>query len=112
MASAAQTIANRLNAQKSTGPRTPEGKAVVSQNAVKHGLLAEQVVLLQFERVQSFRFLQERASDYSDIYELVCQEAGEDAFEFISRIHRGPGRECTDNLRIICSALTCIELDR
>ena len=45
MASAAQVLANRSNAQKSTGPRTPEGKAVVSQNAVKHGLLAKEVVI-------------------------------------------------------------------
>jgi hypothetical protein len=45
MASVAQVRANRLNAQKSTGPRTPEGKAVVAQNAVKHGLLAQQVVV-------------------------------------------------------------------
>jgi len=45
MASMAQIQANRSNAQKSTGPRTPEGKAVASQNAVKHGLLAEQVVI-------------------------------------------------------------------
>jgi hypothetical protein len=45
MASAAQVLANRLNAQKSTGPRTAEGKAVVSQNAVKHGLLAKEVVI-------------------------------------------------------------------
>jgi hypothetical protein len=45
MASAAQVLANRSNAQKSTGPRTPEGKAVVSQNAVKHGLLAREVVI-------------------------------------------------------------------
>jgi hypothetical protein len=45
MASVAQIQANRSNAQKSTGPRTPQGKATASQNAVKHGLLAEQVVI-------------------------------------------------------------------
>ncbi len=45
MASEAQIQANRENAQKSTGPRTPEGKAAVAQNAVKHGLLARAAVL-------------------------------------------------------------------
>jgi len=40
MTTEAQIIANRLNAQKSTGPRTSEGKAAVSQNAVKNGFLA------------------------------------------------------------------------
>jgi len=40
MATEAQVLANRLNAQKSTGPRTAEGKAAVAQNAVKHGLSA------------------------------------------------------------------------
>jgi hypothetical protein len=39
-ATEAQIHANRANAQKSTGPRTPAGKAVVAQNAVKHGLSA------------------------------------------------------------------------
>lgn len=45
MATEAQVRANRLNAQKSTGPRTAAGKAVVSQNAVTHGLLARKTVI-------------------------------------------------------------------
>jgi hypothetical protein len=45
MATNAQILANRLNALKSTGPRSIEGKSVVSQNAVKHGLRAEQDVI-------------------------------------------------------------------
>ena len=45
MTSEAQIIANRRNAQKSTGPRTSEGKAAVSQNSVKHGLTAGQDVI-------------------------------------------------------------------
>lgn len=45
MASEAQILANRRNAQKSTGPRTAEGKAIVSQNATKHGLTAGQDII-------------------------------------------------------------------
>jgi len=45
MSTEAQILANRRNAQKSTGPRTNEGKAAVSQNAVKHGLLAARDVI-------------------------------------------------------------------
>ena len=40
MATQAQIDANRSNAQKSTGPRTPDGKAAVRQNAFRHGLSA------------------------------------------------------------------------
>jgi len=45
MATEKQTQANRNNAQKSTGPRTEEGKAQSSQNARKHGLLARNAVI-------------------------------------------------------------------
>jgi len=45
MSTEAQIHANRQNAQKSTGPKTAEGKAAVSQNAVKHGLIASEAVI-------------------------------------------------------------------
>jgi hypothetical protein len=50
MASAAQITANQTNAQHSTGPRTSEGKAHVSQNAVRHGLTARHPVVRDDER--------------------------------------------------------------
>ena len=45
MTTEAQNRANRLDALKSTGPRTGAGKAASSQNALRHGLTAQQVVL-------------------------------------------------------------------
>ena len=45
MATEKQTLANRLNAQRSTGPKTTKGKAIASQNATKHGLLARKTVI-------------------------------------------------------------------
>ena len=45
MATQAQIEANRRNALKSTGPRTPEGKAAVSRNALKHGFALREIGL-------------------------------------------------------------------
>ncbi len=45
MATDRQILANRLNAQKSTGPKTAEGKARSRRNALKHGLAGAGAVL-------------------------------------------------------------------
>src|SRR5450759_5377218 len=45
MATLKQFEANRRNSQKSTGPKTPDGKSAVSMNALRHGLRARSVLL-------------------------------------------------------------------
>jgi hypothetical protein len=38
MATAAQIEANRINAQKSPGPKTKRGKSIARLNALEHGM--------------------------------------------------------------------------
>src|ERR1035438_8664189 len=45
MATKKQIAANRRNAQKCTGPKTPEGKATASMNNLRHGLRARTLIL-------------------------------------------------------------------
>ena len=40
-----QLEANRRNALRSTGPKTPKGKRAVKRNALKHGLLSREVLI-------------------------------------------------------------------
>ena len=56
MATTKQVAANRRNAKRSTGPKTAAGKAVSKLNAVRHGLLA-QTVLLPDEDPEEFNEL-------------------------------------------------------
>jgi hypothetical protein len=58
MATDKQIAANRLNALKSTGPKTPEGRAAVRLNGVTHGLFA-QTLVLPGESVSDFTALLE-----------------------------------------------------
>jgi len=67
MTTEAQLIANRLNSQKSTGPRTIEGKNAVSQNAVKHGLLAERDVIASESEADFDLYRQQLLDDLSPI---------------------------------------------
>jgi hypothetical protein len=45
MVSKRQIAANRRNAKKSTGPRTPEGLAAIRHNNLKHGLSAQTLLI-------------------------------------------------------------------
>jgi hypothetical protein len=58
MTTAKQKAANRVNAQRSTGPRTRQGKAVVRLNAITHGLRAQDHVIFGEHRTD-FETLQE-----------------------------------------------------
>lgn len=46
--------ANRKNALQSTGPRSLEGKALVSMNAIKHGLTAKHCTIKGFEQASEY----------------------------------------------------------
>jgi hypothetical protein len=63
MATDKQIAANRRNAQKSTGPRTEEGKHRSRQNAFRHGLTAQTVISLV-----------ERADEYADFETLIIAD--------------------------------------
>lgn len=67
MTSQKQLAANRLNAQKSTGPRTDEGKARSAQNARKHGLFVADSVLLQEDQQEFADLLAAFHSEYGPL---------------------------------------------
>jgi hypothetical protein len=56
MATQKQILANIENAKLSTGPKTETGKALIAQNAIKHGIFSKQIVLKE-ESVDEFEQL-------------------------------------------------------
>jgi len=78
MASPAQIDANRVNAQKSTGPRTPEGKAAAAQNARKEGFSSPVA-----------RLAPEQRADYERLRRALAEELNPDGAleaEFFDRL--------------------------
>jgi hypothetical protein len=58
MSSREQVDANQRNGALSQGPKTPEGKAASAQNARKHGLLSQGVLLPDEDKAEFDRFAQ------------------------------------------------------
>jgi hypothetical protein len=67
MATDKQIAANHTNAQRSTGPRTPEGKAAIRLNALQHGLLARDIFVDTGDG-------REDEADYADLVEELRQD--------------------------------------
>jgi len=59
MSTTAQINANRQNAQKSTGPKSAEGKAISAKNAVKHGVFAVET-LIKGENREDFELFRQK----------------------------------------------------
>jgi hypothetical protein len=65
MTSERQNAANRRNAQRSTGPRTVNGKQQTRRNAVRHGLTAETVIGVLEDPAEYGAFEAAIVADYS-----------------------------------------------
>jgi hypothetical protein len=67
MATAAQIIACAANAQHSTGPRSPEGKAVSSRNALKLGLYSRSDILPGEDPAEFDQLLHDFEAEYRPV---------------------------------------------
>jgi hypothetical protein len=77
MSTVAQVASNILNAQHSTGPRTPETKAISSQNSLKHGLTAKTVLLPGEDPAEYQSFSDDVISDLAPATEVESALARE-----------------------------------
>ena len=62
-----QIAANQANAQKSTGPKTPEGRAVSKMNALKNGIFSKEVLVNGMN-------LKENSREFAELHERFRQE--------------------------------------
>jgi hypothetical protein len=98
MTSLRQLETNRQNAQRSTGPRSEEGKRASRRNALRHGLTAETVIEILEDPEDYKAFEATIIADY-DAHTAVERELVLRLASLLWRIRRATGIE-TDLLRI------------
>ena len=67
MTTTRQMRANRQNAKRSTGPKTPEGKTASSQNATSHGLSSGFIVLPHEDAVAFAELGEQLAAEFKPV---------------------------------------------
>jgi hypothetical protein len=70
-----QLAANRANAKKSTGPRTPKGKAICEMNGFQHGFTGLAVVMTNEDREAMNAFVKPYIQRLNPIGEIELQLA-------------------------------------
>jgi hypothetical protein len=94
-----QLAANQRNAQKSTGPKTPQGRAVSKMNALKHGLLAQTVVVRGHKLKESTNEFKKLCQEfYIDLAPVGPQEEMlvNQIVTATWRLHRARTAECVE----------------
>jgi len=98
-----QLAANRANAAKSTGPRTPEGKARSARNACTHGFTASSFAVVRLEELDEIaRLKQDAVAVYQPVnaQEMFALEqmalAQQNMFR-VARLESGLFTNCLDN---------------
>jgi hypothetical protein len=109
--SEAKKLANRRNAQRSTGPKSPEGKARSRQNALKHGLTGSGVALPfedQAEITRSFTALQNELRPSNELAEKLVRRT---AFLFV-RLERSEKHETSETSKRVRHAVEKFDDER
>jgi len=96
--------ANRQNAQKSTGPRTPEGKQRVRYNGLKHGLYGQSCPALmmavgedpnEFQQLRQAHY--QSFTPFTPVQEMLCDQLALLAWE---RLRNQRSQTAQINLKI------------